>query len=216
MHIDSYDIVGDRFNRLVVLREMSRRRYDRFWLCRCDCGNEKVVRGDRLRNGVTKSCGCLTADKARERATHNMTDSPEYVVWCGIKRRTLRPNNWNFKYYGARGITMCERWQHSFESFYQDVGPRPTASHTLHRLCEDRGYEPGNVKWAGRIEQANNKRNNRLLTMNGRTHTLTEWARITGKTVSSIQSRLSRGWSVDDALTKPNTPYSQRKWRKKA
>lgn len=133
-----------------------------------------------------------------------------------MKRRTQAPKHWNFKYYGGRGITMCAQWRDSFATFVADVGPRPSREHSLHRICDDLGYQPGNVKWADRTEQANNKRNNRLLTMNGKTHTLAEWARITGHPYNRLQSRLNKGWSTQDTLTKPFVKHTDRVWRRRA
>jgi hypothetical protein len=84
--------------------------------------------------------------------------APEYAVWTGIKMRCFNPNATGYKYYGGRGITMCERWRRSYSAFRADVGPRPSRAHSIDRIDNDGNYEPGNVRWATYRQQARNKR----------------------------------------------------------
>ncbi len=126
-----------------------------------------------------------------------------YRIYCGIKTRCGNPKAASFARYGARGITVCERWRESFEAFVADVGLPPSPAHSLDRVDNDRGYEPGNVRWATRTEQSNNQRNNVNLTHGGRTMSLTAWAREVGLSRIALAGRLARGWAVDRALTTP-------------
>jgi hypothetical protein len=124
-------------------------------------------------------------------------ESPEYTCWRAMRDRCNSPNHTEFKRYGARGIRVCERWE-SFVDFLADMGPRPSAEHSLDRFPDQNGnYEPGNVRWATRIEQGRNKRNNRLLTLDGQTHCVTELADRLNLSVHTIRMRLKHG--ADDA-----------------
>ena len=174
------------------------------WNCRCECGGEGRVHGHYLRRGASRSCGCLQKELLVKRAkTHGGKRRSEYKIWDGMKQRCLNPNHTYYSEYGGRGITICERWRKSFVEFLNDVGPRPSRKHTLDRKDNDGNYEPGNVRWATRIEQENNKRSNRLLTFQGVTLSLSEMARRHNLTAGQLFDRLSYGWSIDKALTQP-------------
>lgn len=131
--------------------------------------------------------------------------SLEYRSWEAMKRRCSKPEDRNYKNYGARGISVCRRWRGrgGFASFLADLGPKPTRSHTLERTDNDGDYTPENCRWATRSEQSRNRRNNKLITHNGQTLLLVEWAELLGVSRSLILARLRRGWSVDRALTEP-------------
>ena len=129
-----------------------------------------------------------------------VTNHPLYGVWKTMKSRCLNPKASSFKNYGGRGITVCMAWQESFETFLKDVGERPTTKHSLERRKNDLGYQPGNVVWATRMERARNRRNNTLITHNGLTMTLTEWAEKIGMNRSALMSRVKK-WGVAQALT---------------
>lgn len=130
--------------------------------------------------------------------------TPEYKVWRDIKRRCLNPNVWNYSRYGGRGITIAPEWRDDYLAFLRDVGRRPSPIHSIERIDNDGDYEPGNVRWATRKEQARNRRSSRRLTFRGETRTMTEWAELLGLSVWALSKRLNaHGWSVEDALTKP-------------
>ena len=153
------ELTGDRFGRLIVVGRHGSRKWRSTWLCRCDCGGEKVVRSDNLRNGDTRSCGCLTKDQGeavRARNTkHGMFGTPEYVAYHTASARCRLPTNPAYSNYGARGIEF--RFG-SFEQFFAIVGLRPSPQHSLDRIDNDGHYEPGNVRWATAREQMLNRR----------------------------------------------------------
>lgn len=172
--------------------------------CRCECGVVLDIRNCSLLNGRSGSCGCLNADGAADRATtHGLSGTPEYSSWQCLLIRTRNKNRESWKYYGERGITVCDRWRNSFENFLSDMGPKPTPRHTIDRINNNGNYEPGNCRWATRREQANNKRNNVRLTHNGVTRTQEEWAVIAGVNSSMLSKLIKRGGSVGDVLNQP-------------
>jgi hypothetical protein len=138
--------------------------------------------------------------KAREQ--HGMTESSEYEIWCGIKKRCTNPKCVAYKDYGGRGVTMHPEWEASFSAFLRDVGARPGKEYTIDRFPNNDGnYEPGNIRWATKKEQANNRRSSRLLEVDGVTKTLMQWGEVTGLGWAVIKSRLDRGFSVREAVT---------------
>lgn len=202
------DLTGKKFGRLSVIERIddyvasSGRRYVR-WLCKCDCGKIVHVNSDPLIRGKTKSCGCLSSELKSQRAkTHGETDSRLYAIWCAIKARCLNSHTVAYKDYGARGITICDEWKDSYENFRDwanDNGYKKNLS--IDRIDNDGIYEPSNCRWVTSVAQANNRRSNHILTYNGETHNVTEWAAIVGKDPKTIFSRLYAGWDVERALT---------------
>lgn len=134
----------------------------------------------------------------------------EYNAWKSMKRRCLMSNSDEFPYYGARGVTVCDRWVHDFAAFFADVGPRPSFRHSIDRIDTNGHYEPANVKWSTKQEQQANRRTVRKLTMNGESLCASEWARRTGINEGTIDSRKRAGWSDVDALTRPVAPGPKR------
>lgn len=204
------DLSGLRFERLTVIgREPSNARGKAMWLVRCDCGAERIVEGVNLRNGNTKSCGCFQRDVVRRlrRRTDldkRVVDYPEYAVWCSMIRRCTNAKDTAFHNYGARGISVCEAWLNNFATFLRDVGERPDDALELERIDVNGHYEPGNVRWATIVEQANNRRNNVKLTYQGRTQTVAEWSRELGLKQYTIYARIrTYGWSAERALSTP-------------
>ena len=150
----SLDITGQKFGHLVVLRRAENSGH--MWVCLCVCGNSHTVRAGNLRGGSTKSCGCrrwtVKHGGSRRRQRH-----PIYGLWKGMHMRCNNPHHQDYKYYGARGVTVCERWK-DFASFLADVGERPGPQFSLDRIDGDGNYEPSNVRWATATQQSRNRR----------------------------------------------------------
>lgn len=132
------------------------------------------------------------------RRTHGMFGTPTYASWADMIQRCTNPRRRRYADYGARGISVCDRWR-KFEHFLADMGTRPEGFE-LERNNNDGNYEPGNCRWATPTEQSNNRRSSHWLTVAGQTHTISEWARLTGIRASKIFKRLKRGWSPEKAL----------------
>jgi len=206
------DHEGQRFGRLLVLGYVGVGSYSSsLWLCLCDCGKETFVTASCLqRSRGTKSCGCLQREwssrKAKARKTHGMTGSREYISYQAMLTRCENEKASDYKNYGGRGISVCKRWRDSFENFYSDMGTRPEGT-SLDRIDNDGNYEPGNCRWSTRLQQGNNQRTNRFLDHDGRKMTVSQWSRETGIVAATIKTRLRKGWSIYDALTKPTRKY---------
>ncbi len=204
------DLSGLRFGRLTVLERSGSFRNRPAWRCLCDCGQHTVVRGNSLRYGLTKSCGCLgdesRSSKENKHRTHGMTDTPEYRAWRHIIYRCTKPSSKYYIHYGARGISVCSRWMFgaantdAFECFFADMGPRPSPRHSIDRIDNDGNYEPENCRWTTQDIQANNRRNTTLITINGATKPLATWAREYGIPASKLRDRMRSGWDPLSAL----------------
>lgn len=208
------DLIGRRFERLTVIAQNGMEGRARKWDCVCDCGTSVNVVGAQLVNGNTKSCGCYRRDIKRAQMavlnkTHGMSHTPEHYSWWGMLRRCSDPTVRSFKLYGARGISVCERWQ-DFENFYADMGPRPSARHSIGRIDNDMGYSPENCRWETPTEQALNTRRNVVITAFGRTAPLGEFVEASGPDYKRVWKRLRRGWDAERALTEPNDPRGGR------
>lgn len=160
------ELSNQRFGRLLAIKQLSERTASGglVWLCRCDCGAEVTAGSNSLRTGATKSCGCLQIDAARttgfKNATHGYTRTATYRSWSMMIQRCTNPNRDNYKYYGGRGVSVCERWM-SFANFVSDLGERPSANHCLSRRNDRGDYGPGNTSWklkSENIREMNSRR----------------------------------------------------------
>ena len=199
------DLTGKTFGRLTVISR-SKNKFGRvYWLCKCECGNEKSISGKELNNGNTRSCGCLrkeiSATKAR---THGQTESRLYYIWLTMKQRCENPNSAKAKDYCHRGITVCPEW-HSFEVFQEWALANGYADNlTIDRIDNNKDYSPDNCRWTDNKTQANNRRSNVLITFNGITQTIAQWAEQLGMKFNTLQNRIKYlNWSVERALTTP-------------
>lgn len=199
-------VVGEVYGRLTVESEGERvgAQRQRTLNCLCTCGKRKTVRLSDLRKGTTTSCGCASRERASAQLTsHGMSRTRIYQIWHMMKARCTNPNEKDYPRYGGRGIRVCEEWATSFETFVRDMGEPPTDQHTIERKENDGPYAPWNCRWATMVEQANNRRNNRHLVYNGASKTLAEWSRLLGINSKTIQHRLKKGLSVEQALSTP-------------
>jgi len=196
------EMVGKVFNRLTVTSffgndNMGEKRYN----CTCECGNRTVSTGYRIRTGVTKSCGCLNIDVAREKSTtHGESNTIEYNAYMRMHFRCYNEKSKDYPRYGGRGIVVCKEW-HDVETFIKDMGRRPSKLHSLDRINNNKSYSKGNCKWSTAKEQANNRNTNKKITFNGETLGITEWSRKLGKPRKTLSNRLARGLSVEEAFT---------------
>ncbi len=192
------DLTNRRFFRLTVIRQCK----NKMWACVCDCGKKKSVRGDHLRSGAIVSCGCFQRERAKQaRTIHGECNSPEWRTWKKMHYRCSNSKSPDYKNYGGRGIKVCKRWS-SVTAFIEDMGRRPSLLHTIERIKNNLGYSPKNCRWATKLEQARNKRNNRFVTVGDFTRCLGEWAQVSGISRSVIWNRLHAGWDEKTAVTK--------------
>lgn len=209
------DLTGQVFGKLKVMSVAESTRHGKAqWLCLCDCGTEKILISGNLMSGASRSCGCDQRAareehnrRLREEAPGERPRKPEYVVWLSMKDRCHNPNGLSYPNYGGRGITVCDEWRHSFDTFLRDMGPRPTPRHQIDRIDNDLGYEASNCRWVTPSENCNNKSTNRLITHAGQTLTATQWARKVNLPGRVILARIDKlGWPAERALTTPPQP----------
>lgn len=204
--VSSSPKIGDVFNAWSVISEPvrdDRPEEGRHWFvtCRCQCGAIRRISVNNLIRNHTKSCGCLKASLVSKAQKEIADDCKrEYAIWKGIKSRCNNPNRKSYADYGAKGIKMSAEWSHSFSAFYADMGPRPDGG-TVDRIDNAKGYQRGNCRWVERSEQNRNKTTTVLLTFNGETKCVADWARHLGTTPSAISSRLKSGWTVEKTLS---------------
>lgn len=198
------DLTGNRYGRLTVIKMAYRnenRKY--YWLCKCDCGNEKTVAGYSLKCGDTQSCGCLGKEhRTKSLIKHNMTHTKLYRVWGNMKARCYIKSSSRYYRYGARGITVCDEWKNSFDAFQEWAMKNGYKEDlTIDRIDVNGNYEPSNCRWATVKEQMNNYSRNHFLEYNGKNQTITEWAEELNINKGTIKSRLKAGWSIERTLT---------------
>jgi hypothetical protein len=210
------NLTAQTFGRLTVIERGANKGPRAYWWCTCACGNRHLVSHPDLIYGHTKSCGCLRKELSYQRGLkHGMRNSPEYDIWCSMRQRCRDPHVKSYANYGGRGITVCERWLHSFENFYADMGPRPSPMHTIERKDNDGPYSPDNCIWILKTLQNMNKRNSRLITLDGQTACFTEWMHRIGIAPATFYQRVQRGWSEQEALTIPPKPrHRSKRYRK--
>lgn len=207
-NIKRVNLIGQKFGRLLVVGVgeyyvSPKGAKVKQWECKCDCGNTTFASTIQLHDGKKKSCGCLTKESATLKSkTHGMYGSRLYNIYSSMVQRCTNPNNTDFHNYGGRGITVCEEWL-DFENFKKWAIENGYADDlTIDRADVNGNYEPSNCRWTSSKKQNNNRRNNRLLTFNGETHTMAEWADITGIRYAVLACRIiNHKWSVERALT---------------
>jgi len=172
-------------------------------LCECDCGNLTLVRPDMLKSGNTQSCGCLSEEALKmPRPRHGLSHTKVHRAWTSIRMRCENTSSPKYENYGGRGIRVCDSW-HSFENFLADMGQPPSASHSIDRINNDGDYAPDNCHWATHKEQSRNKTTSHNITFNGKTQCIRSWEDDIGMVAGTLAARIRRGWSVEDAITRP-------------
>lgn len=196
------EMTGQSFGWLTAIECRGRRKRRTLWLCRCKCGAVLEVEQYNLRNGLSKSCGCRRRSRGVETSTtHGWSKHPICATWHAMIARCHKPANTSYKYYGARGISVCQRWRDSLNDFVVDMGLPPTRRHSIERIDNDGDYEPSNCRWALPAEQSRNNRRTRLITFRGKTQCMKDWAEEMGLGYACLISRLRNGWSIERALT---------------
>lgn len=199
------DLTNQKFNRLTVLGKSDKKGEKVMWKCQCDCGNIIYVATCNLRGNKFKSCGCLKNEKLIQRSTkHNKCHTRLYLIWKAMKQRCYNQNNKEYNCYGGRGITICDEWKNDFKSFYDwSIQNGYKENLFIDRINNDSNYEPSNCRWADRKTQNNNTRHNHLITYDGKTLTLSQWAELYNLSYGCLKSRIKNGWSIEKALTTP-------------
>lgn len=193
------NLKGKAFGRLMVIELLGRHNGRTFWLCRCECGVTTEADRNHLLSGRTQSCGCYRKETTSEKnMTHGCSHTKTYKSWTAAKQRCLNPENADYPDYGGRGIVFAASWM-QFENFLADMGMRPEGL-SLDRIDPDKGYEPGNCRWATDYTQSNNRRSVRLITFRGETKSLTQWAETFGLRKGTLHGRLGRGMSFAEAV----------------
>jgi hypothetical protein len=201
MKKNHFDYIGQQHGFLKIISVCQEQGKRAEYFCICKCGNEKYVQVGNISR--THSCGCFRKQFSKEMHTkHGQSKRTKaYEVWVNMKTRCSNPNSTFYLHYGGRGIKVCERWQ-NFENFYKDMGDVPSKL-TIERIDVNKDYEPSNCKWASKMEQAANKRNNRFLIIDNEKIHLMEASRRFNLNFKTIWQRLKRGWSDEDAVKIP-------------
>lgn len=198
------DLTGKRVGYLIVQERAGRDRHGNWlWRCLCNCGMITVTRASSLSRRTTLSCGCYNKEQVskathKRNLKHGKSKTKVYATWINLHYRRYK-----------KKPLVCKRWR-SFENFLIDMGEPPSKSHSIDRIDNSKGYEPGNCRWATMKEQQNNRTNNRLITFQGRTQTLQQWSDETGLGHKTILYRLHHGWPIEAVLMRPPSAKSLR------
>ncbi len=194
------DLTGQRFGRLTVLEFVPDKKSHASWLCQCDCGNKKVIRGNSLKGGKVLSCGCIATEISREKARllhnpmHNLSKTKLYSIWSAMKQRCYNIKCMSYENYGGRGITVCAEWQDDFQAFYNwAIANGYNDNLTIERIDNNGNYEPSNCCWTDRQKQSRNRRSNISVKYNNQTICLQEAAELSGISINILRYRYRNG-----------------------
>lgn len=188
------DLTGQKFNRLTVISFFGMVKRRTRWNVICDCGTTRVVDGSKLKNGHTKSCGCLQVEnRGKSSITHGKSHTLTWHTWVRIRQRCNNVTNINYNDYGGRGIKVCDRWMESYENFLEDMGERPIGKYSLDRIDNSKGYSKENCRWATDIEQSRNTRRNVKIMFEGEMRCMSEIEEMLGFNKNIIGARLRTG-----------------------
>lgn len=199
-------IQGVSYKKPVFSKKENRiKKYIYFVKCKCDCGKEKIINAETIKRQKVFSCGCYIKEKLKKglNVKHGLTNHRLYHIWCCMKNRCYNVNYLEFKYWGGKGVSICDEWKNNFENFYNwaiDNGYKDNLS--IDRIDGNKNYCPENCRWATAKEQANNQRNNKLIFYKNQTKTLAEWCNFFGVKYSLVRDRIYRyNWSFEKAIT---------------
>lgn len=213
--IKKEEFIGKTFNKLTILEftepvvYTDKNGYKQKHLkvnCLCECGNKVNTSFSHVISNTATSCGCYR-DALRLKHGNNKkgNTTKEYTTWQKIKDRCYNTNSPFYSDYGGRGISMCEEWKDNFSKFLEDVGKKPSNSHSIDRIDNNLGYFKENCKWSTKKEQANNRRSNKMITFNSKTQSLTEWCEELNLNYGMVKSRINKlKWSIEDSFTIPS------------
>lgn len=200
------ELKGQRFGRLTVIEYAGSKNYKTLWLCKCDCGKEKVVKGQDLKRGSTRSCGCLRDEAVKNQKQMYPVDvriKRLRHIWHGMMRRCNDPGQKYYHRYGGRGISVCDEWKDYVVFARWAINNGYSDELKIDRIDNNGNYEPGNCRWVTEKQQHNNTSRCRFVTINGEKKTITEWAEENGIDPNTVFTRLGKGMNLDEALTKP-------------
>lgn len=209
------DYIGVVINSITILNDSSPKKFSDGYrrksiLCKCHCGREFIALLNKVMRGVVKSCGCK-----RLGFKHGMCRTPEYDIWIKMRGRCHNKEDKAYKWYGGRGIAVCDRWFNSFDNFLLDMGVRPSTKHSLDRIDNSGGYSPENCRWATWVEQARNRTNNVYVNYNGEVYKLVELCELLGVNYKLAIGRVTRGWDIEKSLFHPKGKRGKYKKTKK-
>lgn len=195
-----YKYAGSVFGKVTVVEYTNSK-----WRCECECGTEMYLRTLDLQKGAITSCGCSSRNPylRHGHCRRGGLLTPEYRTWSGMRQRCRDDSR-----YTERGITVCDRWLHSFPNFLEDMGPRPSSKHSIDRINNDGNYEPSNCRWATATEQVNNRRVTLLMEFGGKSQSITQWARQLGKSKETLRKRLKQGLEPASVLFKKGEKWT--------
>jgi hypothetical protein len=198
------DLTGHRYGKLTAIRYIGNIKSvgaGCYWECLCDCGKTTVTSRKHLRSGTTTSCGCNLVERGKKgiRTTHNMRNTRIYNIWSKLKSRCLNPKDKLYKYYGGRGITVCDKWL-TFEGFWEDMQEGYSDELTIDRMDVNGNYENPNCRWATMKEQNRNRRTTRYLTYSGETKSVAYFAEKYNIDLGVLYWRLNKDWAIEKAL----------------
>jgi hypothetical protein len=198
------DVSGKKFGRwkALKLQKISKTGVS-YYECLCECGAVRVVARNNLASGMSRSCGCLKRESTikynkENKVTHGLAKTKALYIWQQMLHRCYLEKNSHYKSYGGRGIKVCKRW-HDPTNFFEDMG-EPLKGMSLDRIDNNKGYYKENCRWATREDQANNKRTNRIITVNGENLTMAQAARKYSISYDKLKYRIYAGWPPNKAV----------------
>lgn len=199
---EKLNLTGMRFGNLIAIEPLESVHGNVIWRCKCDCGKETKVKATRIKSGHTKSCGCGRSKPVVEHNfKHGLTHSRLFTIWNGMRGRCQDSKSISYPNYGARGISVCSEWT-EFKIFYEWAISNGYADNlTIDRIDGNGNYEPTNCRWVTHTTQNNNRCNNRIIAFNNESHTLAEWARLTGVNYKVLHYRIQNGWNLERAFS---------------